>query len=242
MLEYLAHVKPEAGLSEIAVALGLNKSTCFNILKTLTQSSVVVKDPRFPIYRLGPKLVELGTASRRNYSYRAQVKRELVPLVEKLQLACLIAQVLPNDAGIVVVDRITPAGVQVLTAPIGHVYSLSAPAMGRAVLSTRPFEEIVELDDVLSLTQKEGGLAQLQAELEEARQQGFGTSREEYAPGVNAVASTVSGPDGEIAMVLCLLGASAEFPARRVQEAGRALRETATRLERALHDTSSAYH
>lgn len=240
ILEYLAHVQPEASLSDIAVALQLNKSTCFNILKSLTQSGIVVRDARFPIYRLGPKLIELGTASRRNYSYRALVKREVEPLVERYQLACLLGQLLPDDAGIVVTDRVMPSGRDVMTAPIGQVHPLSVPAMGRAVLANRPFSEVVRLSDVLSL-KGDDALEKLKVQLDHFRKIGYATSLEEHQAGVNAVAATVSGPDGEIAIVLCLLGPAAEFPSDRVHDAGQELRETARRLESALHQTSSAY-
>lgn len=240
ILEYLAHTQPEASLAEIANALELNKSTCFNILKSLIQSGVVVRDARFPIYRLGPKLVELGTASRRNYSYRALVKRALTPLVNEYEIACLLAQLLPHDAGIVVTDRIMPSRKDVLTAPIGHVYPLSVPAMGRIVLATRPFSDIVHLNDLRTLS-KNGGLEQLKAQLDHFRALGYATSVEEYQRGVNAVATPVHGSDGDIALLLCLLGHASDFPRERLDEAGSALRRTAAQLEEALHHGSPAY-
>lgn len=240
ILEYLAHVQPEASLSDIAAALGLNKSTCFNILKSLTQSGTVVRHARFPIYRLGPKLVELGTASRRNYSYRALVKREVSPLVERYGLACLLAQLLPNDAGIVITDRVMPSRTDVMTAPIGQVYPLSVPAMGRAVLAERPFSDVVRLTDVLSLSEGDT-LQRLEEELAEVRKLGYGTSLEEYQQGINAVAVTVTGPDAEVALILCLMGPADEFPAPSVAEAGAELRKVVANLEAALHQTSSAF-
>lgn len=241
ILEYLAHEKPEATMSEIATALGLNKSTCFNILKSLVQSSMVVRDPRMPIYRLGPKLVELGSASRRNYSYREHVRRELQPLVEKYELACLIGQLLPNDAGIVLTDRITPSGKTVISAPVGQVHPLSVPAMGRAVLATRPFEAVTGLREILPAGAGDDEFDQLRSQLEKFRRQGFATSLEEYLEGVNAVATTVSGPDGEIALILCLMGPAEEFERDTVEEAGHELRSVAKRLELALHHNSAAY-
>lgn len=241
ILDYLANVEPEAGLSDIAAALDLNKSTCYNILRTLTESSMVVRDARFPVYRLGPKLVELGTASRRNYSYRSQVKREVEPLVQQYGLACLIAQLLPNDAGIVVVDRVTPSGDGVVAAPVGHVYPMTAPAMGRAVLATRPFDEVVQLEAVLAMASANGDLADLSSQLEEVRSNGYAASREEYTEGVNAVATIVRGQDGDVAMILCLVGHTDTFPETAIEKAGNELTETARRLEDSLARTASPF-
>src|SRR3546814_19088587 len=44
ILDYLAVQNAEAGLSEIARALELSKSYCFNILSTLASGQFVVKD------------------------------------------------------------------------------------------------------------------------------------------------------------------------------------------------------
>src|SRR3546814_17783670 len=80
MLDYLAVQNAEAGLSESARALELSKSSCFNILSTLASGQFVVKDSQRATYRLGPKLVEIGTASRRNFSRRSFYRRQVRPL------------------------------------------------------------------------------------------------------------------------------------------------------------------
>lgn len=239
ILDYLAHDNPEAGLSDIATALDINKSTCFNILKTLSHTGMVSRDTRFPVYRLGPKLVELGTASRRNYSYRAHVKRELEPLVEEYGFVCLIAQVLTNDAGFVVVDRVMPTGEPQppVIAPIGHVYPLSAPAMGRAAFASRPFEEAVHSLAAVELAPG-GDLVALREELERVREVGFGTSVEEYAEGVNAVASAVMAGPREIAFVLCMIGPAPTFNGQDMAAAGKKLAGIAKGLEEMLQRTS----
>jgi DNA-binding IclR family transcriptional regulator len=240
ILEYLAHEKSEASLSDIAGALDLNKSTCFNILKTLQQFGVVVRDSRFPIYRLGPKLVELGTASRRSYSYRDLVKREANRVVEKFGVTCLMAQLLPNDAGIVVIDRIVAQREGALTAAIGQVHPLTVPAMGRAVLAARPFAAVVGLMDVMSVGSGDE-LTKFSEQLEEVRQRGFASSLEEYQRGVNAVASTILGPDGDIVLILCLMGTVEYFPADRALAAGSELHQLARHMERVLLDAVPTY-
>ncbi|MCP9484472.1 MAG: helix-turn-helix domain-containing protein [Gaiellaceae bacterium MAG52_C11] len=251
ILEYLAEVRPEASLAEIASALALNKSSCFNILKALTNSGVVVRDARYPVYRLGPKLVALGASARRNYSTRELVRRELAPVVEAYGLACLVAQLLPNEAGIVVTEQILPAGTiartvedeplpgTVITAPIGQVRPLSVPAMGRAVLATRPFAAVVGLMSNLGIGEGPE-LHDLAAQLQKVRADGFATSIEEYRPGINAVATTVAGWDHEIILILCMLGPADVFLEPRVYEAGSDLHQVAKGLEWALNQSYAA--
>lgn len=240
ILEYLAHDQSEASLSDIATALDLNKSTCFNILKSLQRFGVVTRDSRFPLYRLGPKLVELGTATRRNYSYRSVVKRELDPLVAKFGVTCLLAQLLPNDSGIVVTDRIMPRREGAFAAPIGQVYPLAVPAMGRAVFAARLFAGVVDLIDVMPVADGEKP-SQLSEGLEEVHARGFATSLEEWQQGVHSVATTVLGPDGDIALILCLMGRVQDFPTDRVFAAGKELHHKAKQLELTLQELSPAY-
>lgn len=83
------------------------------------------------------------------------------------------------------------------------IYPLSVPGMGRAVLAQRPFSEVVRLSDALELNEGDA-LQRLERELAEFRELGYGTSLEEYQPGINAVAVTVVGADREIALILCI--------------------------------------
>src|SRR3546814_15253346 len=79
------------------------------ILSTLASGQFVVKDSQRATYRLGPKLVEIGTASRRNFSRRSFYRRQVRPLVDKIGVGCIVAQPLGDFSGIVVIDRILPA-------------------------------------------------------------------------------------------------------------------------------------
>jgi IclR family acetate operon transcriptional repressor len=228
ILEYLAVVKPHAGVSEIAAALHINKSTCFNILRTLADESIVIKDSRYPVYRLGPRLIELGTASRRNFSHRDQIAGVVRPLVESLGLTCLIAQPLPADRGAIVVDRIVPRGKAVLTAPIGYVYPLNVPAIGRVLLAARDVEDVLAFGHGLGQSEQES--AEMLAALDVVRSRGYGSSAEEYQDDVNAVAAPVYGPTREIAFVLALIGNPEDFPADKITEYGPALCDVGQQL------------
>jgi DNA-binding IclR family transcriptional regulator len=222
ILDYLANSKAEAGVTEIASALDINKSTCFNILRALADEAIVIKDARFPIYRLGPRLVELGTASRRNFSQLRQIMDLIRPLVEDIGVTCIIAQPIPGDRGFVVLDRVVPRGADVLTVPIGHSYPLTSPAMGRAFLGAR------DLDEVISSVHNrpdvsEAAILNLAASLDRVREAGYGWSDEEYQHQTNAVAVAVTGEDRSVVVILCLVGHVDRFGREKIDGYGRAL-------------------
>lgn len=233
ILEYLANAKAEAGASEIATALEMNKSTCFNILKTLMQESAVIRNSNYPAYRLGPRLVELGTASRRNFSRREQIGVMVRPLVESTGITCLISQPLPADRGAIVIDRVIPRGRDAVTAPIGQVYPITAPAMGRVLLAVRDIEEVLAAaPDQPDLDEEE--LLRLLPSLDEVWEKGYGWSVEEFQEAINAVAAPVLGADGQVTVLLCLIGRREHFPAERIDDYGVQLRDVARRVEAML--------
>lgn len=230
ILEHLATVSPEARMTDIAEALAINKSTCFNILKALADYGAVVRDDRYPVYRLGPKMVELGTASRRHFSHREAIRGELDPLVRQLGVTAIITQPLPSLGGFVVVDRLIPARDDALTAPIGHVYPVTAPAMGRAFLAAEGLE--TSMIDILSETDLgPQERQQLNESVRLARESGYGVSANDQNVGVNAVAAAVRGAVGNVEVLLCLFGYDRHLPASDLPAAGRQVADAARAIE-----------
>lgn len=216
ILGYLAHGNSEAGVSEIARAIGVSKGTCFNVLGALLSQDAVQKDDRRALYRLGPKLVELGTATRRNYSARELLRQRLQPLVDDTNLTGLVGVPLAEDRGIVVLDRLLPRLSQhePVIAAVGHVFPLTALAMGKVVLAS------LDDDDALAVAAQLGHdrerLPALRDQLAEIRRLGYAVSIGEYARHVNAVAAPLRGRHGEITAVLCLMGPAAHLIPDRV--------------------------
>lgn len=203
ILEYLAHQRAEASLSEIAKDLSISKSSCLNILTTLVASSMIIKTGDVPRYRLGPRLIELGRAAQRNTSYRSAVQRELDPLMTKTRSACLIAQRLVRNDGFVVIDRLlprVPEGEEPPPVAVGKVYPLFGPALGGAYLAT------LRDDEIAALVQETGHSVheyRVLDRLPEIRRKGFAWSTGEYLEGVNALAVVL--PGSEPQLIICLV-------------------------------------
>lgn len=238
ILDCLAAHPKGIGVSELSRQLGLSKSSCFNILATMLRHGAVEKRGASAAWHLGPKLVELGTTTRRGYSGRSGVRAVLQTLVDEVRLICLVGQVLGDHAGIVVLDRVYPRkhGPEAVNVPIGEVYPLTAPAMGRAVLAAYDDEEVRDL-----LTSAKGYAsrtrqAQLLAALETVRNRGYAVSLEEYHPGIRAVAALVPEYQVDPAMVLCLVGRRADLTPPRLARLGIALKRTAGEVAACLKE------
>ena len=230
IINYLLTATDGAGVSEIARALSMNKSTCFGILNTLMAFQVLSKHPRYAIYRLGPRLVEWGTASRRQFSRQTIIHEKVGALVADIKLTCLIGQVLADGQGIVVVDRVEPARADVSTLPVGYVVPMSGPAMGRIVLSYMDDSDAIREANRHGLI-RQGKTSEYLASLHATRSKGYATSAGEYQPDVNAVAAAITRGNTEIVSVLCVVGFRRHLPVSALDSLGRRLALTARELE-----------
>jgi DNA-binding IclR family transcriptional regulator len=203
----------------------MNKSTCFNILLTLASAQLVSKHPRFPVYGLGPRLIELGAASRSRLSGHQQLREQVRRLVDDIELTCLIGQPLADNSGVVVVDRVVPERAGALSAPVGHVYPLSGPAMGHAVLAARDQHEALELGRQLRMFPI-GGEEDFLSALRDIRRLGYAVSAGAWDAAVNAVAATVD-PVDALSTVLCVIGHQEHLPETEFARIGSRLQDVA---------------
>jgi DNA-binding IclR family transcriptional regulator len=223
ILDYLAHVNPEARVSDVARALGLNKSTCFNILATLQADQVVVKHPTYASYRLGSKLVELGNAARRSLTQSFGLSEQIRTLSQEFDVTCVLAQTLADGSGMVVIDRSVPHRADVMALSIGHVVKMNGPAMGGALLASLDDAEAIDLARRNGLLSKNGESGLL-GQLHQIRSVGYATSIGGRNPNVNAVAVVAGGPT-DMELVVCALGFARDLPVSRIPEIGQRLVE-----------------
>ncbi len=231
IIEYLGETEDGASVSDIARALQINKSTCFNILSTLVENQVISKHPRFHIYRLGPRLVEWGRASRTQFAVRTGLRDAIGAFVGEIGAACLVGQALADNRGVVVFDRMVPGFEHnvpgrpgVLTPQIGEVYPLSTPALGHLILSA--YEDEAEAERVarrLGLLAVDGDAAEFLNELKEIRRLGYAAAVGRTQPRVNAVATSLSPRGAEIVTLLCVMGYPHDLPDDRLDAVGERL-------------------
>jgi len=232
VLEYMSRKRLGAGVSEIARAIGVGKGSCFKLLTSMAVHQAVIQDPRTTVWRLGPRLVELGTATRRGYSLREELRRLLQPLVDETGMTALIGQVLANHAGVVLIDRVLPARkAEVILMPIGEVFPLTAPVFGRSVLARFDDEQALAIASTAGGFRSAATRRGLVQKLAEIRAQGFACSVAEYEPGFHAVGCTIQTNGGEDGFVISMIGRAQQLPRHRMNSIGAQLRDQARSLE-----------
>lgn len=224
------------GVSELSRSLGLNKSTCFSILKTLERYGFVACDEATKKYALGSALIALGGAAAATATRSEVTKPFLQDLFEELHLTCLLGHRFQDK--VVIIDKVEAPDAFRITVPIGQVLPLSVGAMGKSFLA---YMREAEVDRVIAAEageetegRKTRRCLRLKRELEEIRRRGFAESFGEIAKGVNAVAAPIFDHQGQVILALGAIGLHSTLPPRRLARLGRKVKEVANLVTRAM--------
>lgn len=196
--------KHEDGLTlgEIALQVGLPRSTVQRIVKALDDANFLIAASPTSGVRLGPALLALA-ASVKQFS-TAELARPLVTQLSKDTGETVDVAVLGSDKA-VVVDQIHGTHPLLAVSAVGSSIPLHCSASGKILLAALPPERLASFKNRLTLpalTQHSiTTWAALNKELESVRRSGVAFDREEYRIGICAVAVALRGPGDEVAAI-----------------------------------------
>src|SRR5687767_5541734 len=183
------HEQPGArGVSEIARALGLPKSTVHRLLQALARRGLVEQEGGR--YAPGASLVGLGLGAQERDPVVAAARPVLDE--EARALGETVFLMAARSGGLVVLDKAEGAGFLRAAPRLGEAVPLHATAAGKLALAFAPerfplpaagserFTELTVLDPEA-----------LRAEVERARKQGFAENHGEWIEGLSVVAAPV---------------------------------------------------
>lgn len=228
---------PGLGLAAIAGRLGLTKSHCLMILRTLVAEGWLSHDAERQRYALAPSLLLDLAATIRRHDRGAVMHDALTRLAEAVGLPCLLCRV-NRDGSFTCIDRVQagPAGGLIIGVPVGHRYPPDAPSQMRARLAVLPAaraETLLEAMEIHAFTPATvTDKAAIRQEVEEARRRGYAIGRMEYLDGIMSIATAVPGAAGPASLILQCTGPRAAM-APREAALGAAVMEAATRIARA---------
>jgi DNA-binding IclR family transcriptional regulator len=232
LLDVLAEHPEPLGLKQIAQVTGLHPSTAHRILAAMTADRMVDRiEPGS--YRLGMRLLELGTLVRS----RINVRELALPIMRRLhaQTGETVNLAVRQDDEIVYVER-TSSGRSAMR--IVHVIGARAPlhvtAAGKLFLLEDGAARLREYAKRTGLApHSKNSLATqalLERDLERTQRLGYATDNEEVEVGVRCVAAPVRDDNGGLIAALSL-----STPADRMKaQWGALVKETAEEISRAL--------
>lgn len=194
LLELLSSQGQPLGLSDIATATGLDKSTTYRFLRACESEQIVRRDPVTRRYSLGIRIIDWGGRALNSID----VVNAAEPILEHLNKQTqetIGLYVRQSQWRCVVAVRRSPR-MTVVSLRVGWIAPLPLGAPGKVFLA---FMDECEVADVFEAhPQIDAALRQrIESELPRIRQLGFATSQHEISPHAWSVAAPIFGPATE---------------------------------------------
>ena len=234
VLDRLAGAPEGLGVTELALLLGIHKTTASRLLGTLALTGVIERDTTTRRYRLGARLVSLAGAAVARLPVVSQARPELEHLAtvaaETANLAIL------DGRHVVYVDQVVSSQAVVMASWVGRRSPAHASSSGKVLLafSDEAVREAVLSAPLERLTpQTIIDPGRLRTLLEETRRRGYASGVGELEDGLVTVAAPVLLRQRAIGAV-SLSGPIFRIPQRDHPHLGRLLMEAASAISRRM--------
>lgn len=229
-LEFLAR-RGEAGVSEVAAAIGVHKSTASRLLGALQTRGLIEVAGDRGRYRLGYGVLRLAGAMGGRLDVTSQGREVCEELAEQLGETVNIA--VPQGDSVVNVFQAHGGGAISVNNWVGRPTPMHATSSGKVLLAylARPFQDRMidaGLNRFTPATVTDGRV--LRRQLARVHADGYAVTVGEYETGLNAVAAPVLGADGSAIAAVSVSGPAYRLPADDFAETARAVVAAATRI------------
>lgn len=207
VLDHLAELR-EATPRELAELLHEPRTTLYRLLTSLSALDLVEPGSRPGSYRLGWKLLRLGSA----VIERLDERQVALPVMERIHAACdetVFLCVRRNDDA-VCIERLAGVRVQSLELRLGGSLRLHIGAAPRVLLAWEPEEEwaayIERQASDASTTAHPLDAKLLRRQLKETRRLGYAISDEDVTPGIGSLGVPIFDYSGHIRAAISVGG------------------------------------
>lgn len=193
IIKLIVREKKPLGVTEIARALSISKSTTFGILKSLEEEGFILRIDASKKYMTGKELFELSRGVLRATDLPSIARSFLEGLVERVDETVFLG-IRENDR-VKVLDVVTPQKELKISSPVGARFALTAGVIGKVFLASLGNEQILSFIEKHGLPKYTDGsitdTAQFFDEIEKTRSRGYAVDFEEYLKGMRAVGTLI---------------------------------------------------
>jgi DNA-binding IclR family transcriptional regulator len=234
ILDLLAE-RSEAGVTEIADAIGVHKSTASRLLASLEAGRLVEQTTHRGSFRLGFGLMRLAAP----VSGRMDVTREGLPVLEALaaEVGETVNLAVLRGTDVVNLEQVRGPATITTVNWVGQPTPLHATSSGKVLLAAFAPDDLAAflarpLPRFTPQTITEA--PELERELVRVREQGYATTTEELELGLDAVAAPVRDAGGRVVAAISVSGPVYRLDAARMAEVAPAVGAAAADLSRRL--------
>ncbi|MDX3517191.1 IclR family transcriptional regulator [Streptomyces scabiei] len=232
ILEAVAQHQPVT-VGELSKLLALPKSTVQRTLVTLNEAGWLRANRKDTTrWDIGARVLAVRPAALQGSSLFAAAREPMIRLRDALNETIHLS--VPDGLqGTVIVDRVDCTHALRIVFAIGDISPLHATASGRAILARLPTADVDEvvrrgLERFSDATPTDP--VQLRADLERVRADGFSVNRNQYRPGVCAVAAAILDADGTPLATITVSMPDSRYDEDKLPEWGRLVADTAAEI------------
>ena len=232
ILSYLAD-NGGSGVTEVANALGIHKSTASRLLATLASHGFVTQEGRE--YRLGVGVVRLAGAVTAD-SELIRVARPVCKRLSETVQETVNLSILDGDE-VINVDQVIGTASVVSVNWVGRRSPLNCTSTGKVLLAFASADERHRLfrKPLKRCTQHSVlKFEVLEKQLSDVQNLGYSYTSEELELGMNAVAAPIFSFDGEVTAALSISGPSYRMTDTRIPDLGDAAKQAALEISTGL--------
>jgi IclR family KDG regulon transcriptional repressor len=200
--------KTSYSISELAIQLGLDRSTTYRLLLSLEKCGLVEKDKKTGEYSLGLGVFEIGNTYLRQMDLLKVSKPIMTELALKVQETVHLAVL--SDTQIVYVDKVDSPRTLGVMSKIGQRGPLHSTALGKVLLAFQPEGESSRIMKQIKLkpftANTISSRTKLMAELKKVRRQGYAFDFTESEQGVECIAAPIRNHVGDTVAALSISG------------------------------------
>jgi DNA-binding IclR family transcriptional regulator len=226
VLDFLAEADGPVRTSDVAEHFAVDKANASRLLMTLHESGWARRtDGRR--YMIGAKYKADGGKPLESLLALRETTHTLLEGLVEISGECAHMAVLVGDK-VWYIDKVSSPHVLRVDHPVGALAPLHCTALGKVFLAfgSHGIPRDLPRFTARTLTDRTA----LEANLADARQNGFSSDDEEYSPGVRCVAAPVRRDDGQLVAAVGLSGPSARVDAQRLADLGRLVRERCRKM------------
>lgn len=234
ILKYLVEAGGPTRSVTISRALGINASTCFNILRTLVVEEIVEFDPVAKTYKVGMGLTALIGELLTEGQRVAAAAPLMAEIAARFNITVTLWKRLGGDKIVLVKSFASPADVRIemaegqrlpiLMAATGRVM---APYLGWSLKALKASFRSLRWQAPLTFEE-------YWAQVEAAQARGWAVDRGYFTRGVQTVAAPVFDRAGEVTFTIVGVMLCEQYEDAALSEIGEALRDVSHGLTRAL--------
>jgi len=232
VLEFLAHSKRGASVSNVSRGLALPKSSTYLLLKTLEQEGYLQRSAWSGKFYFGVRLVRLCRSALANLDLREVARPWLTNLMRQTGITVHLAVLEGNEA--VIIDRISPPGSAAGADWVSRRLDVNCTGVGKALAACLPEEQFEQLITAQRFARHNDNtivtVAGLKKELWKVREQGYALDDEEDEIGVRCVGVPVLDSKQQAVAAISVAGTTQLIPLERVESLATSLKQTASEI------------